>query len=118
MPVATDVQMQNFADGRLRPRSEQIRNLHAAVLDDISVIDDIYARGVSEDRWDDNRTDGPPHLLQSGDSANPDDMLNYNTALVMFNKFMTGTFADVNEANSFAANWAVLRDACVRPLVD
>lgn len=114
MANATDAQMQRYADERIRPRAEQIRNLRTACTDDRGAIDDVYARATSNSRWTDARTDGPPHLLQSGNSANPDDMLNYNTFLALFEKFMAGTFADVNEANSAAANWNVLQDACVR----
>jgi len=116
MPAANDAQMQQFANERVRVRAEQFRNLRIACADDVSAIDDIYARAVSASRWDDNRTDGPPHLLQSGDSASPDDMLNFNSFAQLFEKFMAGTFADVNEANSAAAQWAVLVDACVRPV--
>jgi hypothetical protein len=115
MAAATNQQMQNYADQRMRPRAEQFRNLRIACLDDRSAIDDVYARALSNDRWADERTDGPPHLLQSGSSASPDDVLNYNSFADLFEKFMSGTFANVNEANAAAANWAVLQDACVRP---
>lgn len=116
MAEANDQQMQQFANERIRPRAEQLRALFIAAADDQSAIDDIYARAVGNDRWEDARTDGPPHLLQSGNSASPDDILNFNTALAMLAKFRAGTFASVEEANSFAANWAVLQDACVRPV--
>lgn len=114
--AATDVQMQQFANERLRPRAESFRNLRASVQDDQAAIDDIYARAVSNSRWDDARTDGPPHLLKSGNSADPDDMLNYNTFCAMFLKFMAGTFASLEEANTAAACWGVVQDACVRPI--
>ena len=115
MANATDAQMQRFADERVRLRAEQFRNLRAACLDDKAAIDDIYARAVSASRWNDARTDGPPHLLQSGNSANPDDALNYNTFIALFEKFMAGTFANLTEANSAAANWTTLQRAAVRP---
>lgn len=114
MPAATDLQMQVYADTRIRVRAEQFRNLRTACQDDVGAIDDVYARGVSNSRWSDARTDGPPHLLMSGNSANPDDHLNYNSFIQLFEKFMAGTFASVEEANTAAANWNVLRDACVR----
>lgn len=113
MPAATDTQMQAFADQRLRPFAELMRAVFVTGADHQSVIDDVYARGVSGDRWSDNRTD-PPHLLMSGNSANPDDVLNFNTFLALLAKFRAGTFASVEEANSAAACWAVLQDACVR----
>jgi len=117
MAEATDQQMQVFANERVRVRAEQIRALFASCADDAGSIDDIYSRAVGNNRWEDARTDGPPHLLMSGDSASPDDMLNYNTALVRINQFKTGTFANVGEANEFAALWSVLQDACVRPVI-
>lgn len=116
MAEATNAQMQQFANERVRRRAEQFRALRAACLDDIAAIDDIYARAVGADRWNDSRTDGPPHLLQSGNSANPDDMLNFNSFIQAFEKFMAGTFANVGEANAAAAQWAVLQDACVQPI--
>jgi hypothetical protein len=116
MAEANDVQMQQYADERIRRRAESFRNLRASCADDRGAIDDIYARAVGNDRWEDGREDGPPHLLQSGNAANPDDMKNYNTFAALFEKFMSGTFATVEEANGAAANWAVLQDACVRPL--
>lgn len=115
MAEATNAQMQRFADERIRPRAEQVRALLLAVNDDTAAIDDAYARAVGTSRWDDDRTDGPPHLLQSGNAANPDDLLNYNTFAALFKKFMGGTFASLAEANSAAANWAVLQRAAVRP---
>lgn len=113
---ATDAQMQAYCDGRIRVRAEQLRALFNAAADDKAAIDDEYARGVGANRWSDSRTDGPPHLLQSGNSANPDDLLNYNAALDLIAKFKAGTFANVGEANGFAALWAVLQRACVRPV--
>lgn len=114
MPAATNAQMQAYSDQRIRPMAEGIRNVFLLAQDHQAVIDDVYARAVSNDRWNDARTDGPPHLLMSGNSASPDDILNFNTALVRILQFKNGTFANVNEANEFAALWAVLQDACVR----
>ena len=113
---ATNQQMQVFADQRVRVFAEQLRAVFLAGADHQSAIDDIYARAVGNSRWDDARTDGPPHLLQSGNSASPDDMLNFNTLLTRLAQLRTGTFANVGEANEFAALWAVLIDACVRPV--
>lgn len=116
MPAATNAQMQAFSDQRVRPMAEKIRNVFALAADHQSVIDDIYARAVSNDRWDDTRLDGTPHLLKSGNSASPDDMLNFNTVLTRLLQFKNGTFANVGEANEFAALWAVLQDSCVQPI--
>jgi hypothetical protein len=115
MAQATDAQMQQYANERIRPRAEQLRALFNACADDKAANDDVYARAISASRWNDARTDGPPRLLQSGNSANPDDMTNYNAALDLIAKFKAGTFASLAEANSFATMWAVILKACVRP---
>lgn len=114
MANATNEQMQVYANERIRVRAEQFRALRIACQADKSVIDDEYARAASNEAWADSRLDGPPHLLQAGNGANPDDFLNYNAFISLFEKFMSGTFLDVNEANSAAAQWAVLNRACVR----
>jgi hypothetical protein len=68
----------------------------------------VYARAASASAWADNRSPlDPPHLLQAGNSANPDDFLNFNafiSALI--------TFFETDQA----AAWAVLLRACVRPV--
>lgn len=114
MAEATNQQMQVYADTRLRPFAELLRAVKLAALDHQSAIDDIYARAVGTSRWDDGRLDGPPHLLKSGNSASPDDMLNFNSILYKLNQLFTGTFGSQAEANEFAAQWNVLVDACVR----
>jgi hypothetical protein len=116
MAEATDAQMQAFSDQRIRVRAEQVRALKSALADDKAAIDDCYARATGTSRWSDNRTDGPPHLLQSGNAANPDDLLNFNSFADLFAKFLAGGFSSLNEANSAAAPWAVLNRACVRAL--
>lgn len=113
---ATDQQMQRFADERVRVFAERARALRIEAADHKAAIDDVYARAVGSERWNDARTDGPPHLLQSGDSASPDDMLVFNSFISLLEKFFSGTFADLSEANSAADQWAVLQDACVRPV--
>lgn len=123
MPAATNTQMQRFADERLRPFAEALRDIFAQAVDHQAAIDDVYARATANPgtRWNDARTDGPPHLLQNAydntTPANPDDMLNFNTLLARLGQLKNGTFANVSEANEFAALWAVLQDACVRALV-
>ncbi len=112
---ATDAQMQRYCDERIRVRAEAVRALKNGLSDDKASIDDEYARATSNSAWADARTDGPPHLLQSGNSANPDDLLNFNAFCDLFAKFLAGTFASQGEANGAAALWAVLERACVRP---
>lgn len=116
MPEATDVQMQKFADERVRTFAEKFRAVLVEAADHLSAIDDVYARGVSSNRWTDARTDGPPKLLMSGDSANPDDMLNFNSFCSALVAIVNGTGDDATNAATVRANWAVLVDACVRPV--
>ncbi len=116
MPEATNDQVQRYCNERVRVRAEAIRAIRAALLDDLAAIDDVYARAAGTSRWNDARTDGPPHLLQCGNSANPDDVLNFNAFATLFLKFMDGTFASQGEANSAAADWTVLDRACVRAI--
>lgn len=123
MAEANNQQMQQYADQRVRRRAEQVRDLLNALADDKASIDDIFARAISNDRWDDARTDGPPTLLQSGDSANPDHMLAYNSfvsqLLWLFRnegEAPGGSLADFSTA--LRGNWATVIDACVRPVND
>lgn len=118
--AATDIQMQNFADQRVRRRAEALRDLLNSLADDKASIDEIFARAVSNSRWNDARQDGPPTLLQSGNSANPDHMLAFNTLTSQLLWLLRnegeapgGTLADF--ANSVRGNWAVVIDTCVRP---
>lgn len=107
MAEATDLQMQNYCDQRIRPAAEAVQSLLTRLKLDKAQIDDLYARASGVDAWADARTDGPPHLLQSGNGANPDDLLNYNafaTELI--------TFIETTKA----AEWAVLQRSIVRSL--
>lgn len=115
MPEATNVQMQTYADQRIRPRAEQLRALFNSCADDKLANDDVYARANGTNQWADARADGPPHLLAAGNAANPNDVTNYNALLDLLAKFKAGTFANVSEANGAAALITVLFRACVRP---
>lgn len=97
MPAATDQQVQQFADERIRPRAEQMRALIVAIDDDIAVIGDVYERLSGSGKWSDNRTDGPPHLLTG------DDILAINA---LYQKAIAQLKQD--------PNFAILLKACVR----
>lgn len=114
MAEATNAQMQRFANERVRPFAEHFRNLLIEARDHRGSIDDIYARAVGNNRWDDARDDGPPHLLKSGNSANPDDMLNFNTFLASLIDIIDGVGSDSTNASNLRGTWQVLVDACVR----
>ena len=120
MPIATDAQMQAFADQRIRPRAESLRLLLSQLTDDKASIGDEYSRATSATAWADARTDGPPHLLQSGNAANPDDFLNYNALITALTNLINGTSVAngstvAADAATLHANWSVLMNACVRP---
>lgn len=71
---ATDLQVQQFVDQRIRPVAERSRELLRNLEDIISTIDDVYAALTQETpTWTDTRQDGPPHLLT------PSDVLAINT---------------------------------------
>jgi hypothetical protein len=111
--AATDVQMQTYADQRIRVRAETFRALVNSSTDDKNNITDEYARASSAIAWADARTDGPAHLLQAGNNANPDDFLNYNALITTFLALIAGT-ASPTEVAAFPGQWAVFQRACVR----
>lgn len=116
MANAVDQQMQNYCDQRIRPRSETFRGFLNSIQDDKNSIGDEYARANSVTAWADARTDGPPHLLQAGNSANPDDVLNYNAFITALLTIVNGTDngSDANNAATIRSTWPVLQRACVR----
>ena len=115
MPIATDQQVQQYVDGRTRPRAEQIRNLIASCDDDKSAIDDVYAALTQPSpTWADARTDGPPHLLA------PADVLAWNTFITRLTQVVHGTLATdadrIAACNDMAGQWPVVQKCCVRAL--
>lgn len=109
MPMATDTQMQAYADQRVRPTAQTWRNLVASLRDHKAAIDSVYERAVSADAWNDNRGDGPPKLLVN------QDMLNFNSFITLLLKLIdTGLTAQ--EVTDFRAQLAPLLTACVNPL--
>jgi hypothetical protein len=99
MARATDAQVQQFVNERVRPRAEQIRALLNAMEDDLSAIGDVYAHLNDTPTWTDTRTDAPPYLL----SAN--DVLGWNT-------FISQTVAAINGNEQLP----VALKGCVRSL--
>lgn len=115
MAEATDAQMQTFADQRIRPFAEALRSLFDRATDNQQAQTDCLARANGLVRWNDNRLDGPPHLLMAGNSANPDDVKIFKAVLAGLLKLKAGTFATLIDANAVAADITKLMDACVRP---
>lgn len=111
---ATDQQMQQFCNERIRPRAEQLRALINAFRDDKTAIDAAYDRAANGAAWADARTDGPPKLLAS------QDVLVFNAFASDFLACIDGLGAnDAEKAghlNGVHANLAVFEAACVRPV--
>ncbi len=98
--AATDQQVQQYVNERIRVRAEQCRALLNAMLDDKAAIDDVYAACAAQSpTWTDSRTDGPPHLL------GPNDVLAYNS-------FITALIPNIRDAGDYAS----VARACVRPV--
>lgn len=115
---ATDTQMQVFCDAQVRPWWEQFRAVYVTAKSSKALDDDVYARATSTSAWADARTDGPPHLLQSGNDANPDDVTNFNTAITALIAILEGTdtASDATNAAALRTAWGVGQRACVRPV--
>lgn len=110
MAIATDVQVQHYADERVRVRAEQCRALINAMRDDKAAIDDVYAACTQQSpTWVDGRTDGPPRLLTA------QDILVFNAFISLFLKCIDGT-AVTQDVNDMHTNLSVFQSACVRPL--
>lgn len=108
MAIATDQQVQTYANERIRVRAEAFRKLVAQCRDDKLAIEDVFeACAQQSPTWIDNRTDGPPSLLT------PQDVLVYNTMLFMFLALVDGTLTDQNKSE-FSASWPQFQAACVR----
>lgn len=97
---ATDQQVQQFVNERVRPRAQQIRALLLSMEDDKSAIDDVYAAlNVQSPTWNDQRSDGPPHLLT------PANVLGWNA-------FITAIIEAMREHGELAT----VLSACVHPV--
>lgn len=108
--AATDQQVQQYVNERIRPRAEQFRAVVNACRDDKAAINDVYAAVVQADpTWSDDRPDGPPRLLT------PQDVLVYNSVITLFLKVIDGT-ATAQDITDLSANWSVFQSACVRPV--
>lgn len=97
--AATDQQVQNFVDQRIRPIAEQARALKIQMDDIIASIDAVYDAldPTNEATWTDGRADGPPNLLM------PADVLAINTFV-----------NNIRDAIRDNAQYPVVLKACVR----
>lgn len=110
MPIATDQQVQQYVDQRLRVRAEECRALVNSLRDDKAAIDDVYSACTQQNpTWDDSRADGPPKLLTV------QDVLAYNAVITLLLKCIDGT-ATLQDVSDLNANWPAFQAACVRPV--
>lgn len=109
MAAATDQQMQQYANERVRVRAEQARSFISSLRDDKAAIDSVYDRAANGAAWNDARNDGPPALLTS------QSMLVYNSVATLLLKCIDGT-ATSQDITDLHANWPVFQSACVRPV--
>lgn len=107
--AATTETVQQYVAERVRTWAELFRKTQLLAHDNILAIDEIYAYLIANPDWVEVRADFPPFILTR------DDILAWNAFVQGFEKFCNGTFANVGEANSFAANMSVVFQACVRP---
>ncbi len=96
--AATNAQVQQYVNERVRPHSELIRQLYLLIKDDRAAIDDVYANLTDNPTWTDQRTDAPPTLLT------PNNVLAWNAFAAAFVTLVEGD-----------GNYAAVLDACVRP---
>ncbi len=96
---ASDVQVQHFVDGRMRPFAQLMRSIYLKSKDNKAVIGDVYAALAAESpTWTDTNATGPPHLITVND-------------VLAWNAFMDELITFV-EAN---AQWSVILEACINP---
>jgi hypothetical protein len=112
MAIATDEQVQQYVNTRVRPRSEQIRALYNACKDDKAAGGDIYEALIQPNpTWEDEHDGNPPHYLT------PNDVLAWNTFISGLITFVEGKFPTVEDANYPSGQYPIVEDACVRPLI-
>lgn len=109
MAEATNEQMQEYANTRIRVRAEQSRALVESFRDDKFAGESVYARASGLTPWNDSRTDGPPKLLAS------QDFLVFDSVAVLLLRCIDGT-ATADDVAALHANWPVFQSACVRPV--
>jgi hypothetical protein len=103
MPAATNAQVQQFCDERIRPHCELLRALFAIVEDDRNAMADVLLNvNDALSTWQDTRQDAPATLLVKADIQKYkrvcDDLIALKT---------TGSISD---------EWPTVISACVRPL--
>ena len=106
MAAATNLQVQNYSDQKVRPLCEQfvqfVSNLQLA----LAQMTDINANLMSSPTWTDTRTDGPPHLAQ------PSDLLTIAAAAAAFGRVLSGV-GTAADSVAIATAMPVIQSLCV-----
>ena len=116
MAIATDKQVQAWADQKSRTFCEALRGIKLSADSQNAAVADIYnACNQGSPTWSDNRHDGPPHLLT------PADILSLNTVCVRLSAIFDGTLATdadkIAAVNDLASQWPIVLKTCVRPVL-
>lgn len=82
--AATNEQVQQYVNERIRPIAENLRDALIRCQDELITIEDIYQNLSNNPTWTDERPDAPPHLLT------PSDVLGIHAFVFDFVAFATG----------------------------
>jgi hypothetical protein len=107
MAKANDQQMQDFVANRFRKRMERLRALIFEFRDDVAAIPDVWQRASEGPAWTEQRSDGPPRIMQN------QNVLEYNTFLAMFLK-QVDTGLTQAESTTLKDLFPLVLTACVR----
>lgn len=115
MAIATDQQCQSWSDQVVRPLCEALRKVKLKADDANARVSDVYeALTQASPTWNDNRGDGPPHLLT------PADVLSVNTICAKLAAILNGDYTQdadkIAAVNDLAGQWPVVLKACVQPV--
>lgn len=108
--AATNAQVQQYVNERVRPWAERARALYLEAKDHKAAIDDVYANLTDNPTWQDQRADAPAHLLT------PSDVLAWNTFITGLVALVEGGAGAAEACAAAPAQWPVVLDACVRPV--
>ena len=109
MSVATNQQVQNFSDQRVRPACEQLVSLLANLQLILAQMADVNANLTANNpstTWTDSRADFPPHL------ATPSDLITLGNAVQAFQRVVSGT-GTATDSQTIAAAMPVVQSLCV-----
>lgn len=113
--AATNAQVQNWSDQRVRPFCEELRKLLLMAEDMNASIGEVYENLTNSPTWTDGRQDAPPDLLA------PSDLLAINTICVRLAQVLRGQgladdAAKGDAVDDISGQLSIVLKACVRPV--